>query len=165
MRQIPLTQGKVALVDATNYEWLNQWRWHVKQDGHTFYAARNITVAKNKRRIERMHRLILRLQPGNEQQCDHRDGNGLNNQISNLRVCTRAQNQHSQRNQRGGTSKYKGVHWSHRENKWCSKIQLNRKQIHLGYFGSEVKAARAHDVAALKYHREFALTNKMLGLL
>ena len=27
-REIPLTQGQVALVDAADYEWLMQWEWH-----------------------------------------------------------------------------------------------------------------------------------------
>ena len=37
---IPLTQGKFAIVDAENYEWLNQWKWHIKKGSKTFYAVR-----------------------------------------------------------------------------------------------------------------------------
>lgn len=111
-----------------------------------------------------MHRLILGLQLGDKRECDHRDGNGLNNQRSNLRVCTRAQNNRSGRKLRGGTSKYKGVCWHRHRHKWMSYIRLNGKQTFLGYFNLEADAARTYDVAALKYFGEFALTNKMLGL-
>lgn len=164
MKTISLTQGKVAIVDDADYEWLNQWKWSTQQGRHTFYAVRGVWLAKNKWRIERMHRLILGLQPDDKRQCDHRDGNGLNNQWSNLRVCTRTQNIRSQKN-KVGTSKYKGVCWDRRDRKWYSQIRVNKKQIYLGLFNSEIDAAQAYDRAASEYFGEFALTNGMLGLL
>lgn len=41
MKEIPLTQGKVASVDDCDYEYLNQWKWHPLKSGKTFYAVRN----------------------------------------------------------------------------------------------------------------------------
>ena len=158
MRTIPLTQGKFALVDGADFEWLNQWKWYAHKNPNTYYAERRSQGSKQ------MHRLILGLQPGDNQETDHRDGNGLNNQRSNLRSCTTMQNQQSSRRKTTGTSKYKGVCWHRGERKWHSKIRVNKKQIYLGSFESEIVAAQAYDAAALKYHREFALTNKTLGL-
>jgi hypothetical protein len=36
MREIPLTQGKVALVDEVVYDWLSQWKWSAVCKGRTF---------------------------------------------------------------------------------------------------------------------------------
>lgn len=165
MKQIQLTQDQIALVDDQDYEWLNQWRWYARKGRYTFYAVRHVCVTKGKRRQEQMHRLILELQPDDKRECDHRDGNGLNNRRSNLRICTMAQNQRSRRNQMGCTSRFKGVWWHRGNRNWQSRIGINGKQICLGSFNSETEAAQAYDKAALKHHGDFRLTNEMLGLL
>ena len=162
MKQIQLTQGEVALVDDSDYEWLNQWKWYATQDRHTFYAIRT-TGRRQNRSAQLMHRLILGLRPGDKRQCDHIDKNGLNNQLSNLRVCTLSQNPQYQK-KKAGTSRYKGVYWHCSYHKWYSHIRVKGKNVHLGSFNSEIDAARSYDVAALKHHCEFAMTNKMLGL-
>lgn len=165
MKNIELTQGKTTLVDDADYVRLNKFKWYVRPTRYTSYAVRNVRIAKNKKRIERMHRVILGLQLGDKRITDHRDGNGLNNVRSNLRVCTYTQNNQSRRKQNVGTSKYKGVHWHCRLHKWHSRIQINKKQVFLGCFDSEIAAAVAYNRAALKYFGQFALTNNMMRLL
>jgi hypothetical protein len=78
MREIPLTQGKVTLVDDADYEWLSMWRWEY-QSG---YAVR-----KEDGRTIRMHREITDCPPGFD--VDHINRNRLDNRRSNLRVVTR----------------------------------------------------------------------------
>ena len=161
MKKIPLTQGKFALVDDADFEWLNQHKWYAHKSGsyYTLYATRKVCLDNHKRIKEKMHRIILGLQPGDKQQCDHIDRNGLNNQRSNLRICTVAQNQQNSKKRRGCTSKYKGVHWHSDIEKWHSSIWVNKKSIHLGYFDLETDAGLAYNNAAPKHFRNFAAPN------
>jgi len=163
MKTINLTQGKVALVDDEDYGYLNKWKWHVHKVGNIYYAVRN--VYKPKQRKIHMHRVILNATDGVE--VDHINSNGLDNQKLNLRLCTRSENMRNQRLSCRNTIGFKGVFFDKgRISKpCCAQIRLNNKNIHLGRYHTLKEAAQAYDRAALRYHKEFALTNKMLGLL
>lgn len=158
MREILLNQGKVAIVDDSDYEFLNQFKWHAHQNhGRNWYVERLINQ-DGKRKELFMHRVILNAPKGME--TDHINGDGLDNRRCNLRICTTSENQQNQRVQsRAKSSKFKGVSWRAREQKWRAGIQIHTKQIMLGYFVSEIKAALAYDEAAKKYFGEFAKTN------
>lgn len=90
---------------------------------------------------------------------DHIDGNPSNNAITNLRVCSHAQNQRNMRKHKDNTSGFKGVYWSKQCEKWMAKIVVGGKQKHLGLFVDKQKAAQAYDKAAAKIHGEFAKLN------
>jgi hypothetical protein len=114
-----------------------------------------------------MHRLLLGLVDGFAQ-VDHRNGNGLDNRRGNLRIATASQNQWNQKVRGRGTSKYKGVAWEKRGGKWVVKIAYLGRRIHLGSFArnvingidyGEIKAARAYDLAAVKFFGVFARLN------
>lgn len=158
MKKIPLTQGKFALVDDADFDWLSQWGWHAttKKNSHIFYASR-IERRSGKQGTVLMHREILTLTGAPE--VDHRDGDGLNNRRKNLRPATHQQNLANQRIRKGGTSRFKGVCWSERYNKWRVTIKKNYRQLYLGRFSDEIEAARAYDAAALKHFGEFARIN------
>ena len=104
-----------------------------------------------------MHRLIMDAQE--RQEIDHADGNGLNNQKDNLRFCTHSQN-HMNRKPTKGSSKYKGVSWHKAAKKWNARITLNKKTVSIGYFDSEIIAAKAYDEKAIELFGEFAKLNK-----
>lgn len=87
MKQIPLTQGLYALVDAADYELLAKYSWHAKPDRNTVYARTRIPGG-GPRML--MHRLLTGAQSG--QLVDHINGNGLDNRRANLRLCTAAEN-------------------------------------------------------------------------
>lgn len=105
-----------------------------------------------------MHRFILDLKK-EDPDVDHKDGNGLNNQRSNLRTATRAQNARNRRIRTDNTSGFKGVTWRKDLGKWNAFIEIKTKRIHLGYFTDPMEAACAYDMAAVKYFGEFAHCN------
>jgi hypothetical protein len=155
VKEIQLTHGKVALVDDSDYEWLNQWKWFAQQDGNVWYARRN-QVFNGKHIAIQMHALILSTPHGYHS--DHKNGDGLDNQRNNLRYCTAAENTHNQRLQRRNKhSRFKGV--TRQKTKWQAQIVVGMKKIYLGVFPDEEDAALAYDNAARKYYREFARTN------
>jgi len=158
MKTIALSQGKVALVDDRDFEWLNQWKWHALKHGHTYYAVRNSrSDYRGKRTLIAMHREILGL-TSDSIETDHANRNGLDNRRENLRKATRLENNRNQKG-RKGSSCYKGVSWKTSSRGWVAQIQVEKKKIHLGSYKKEIEAARAYDRAAIKYFGEFAYLN------
>lgn len=151
-RAILLTQGKVAIVDAVDYEYLSQWRWHASKRGQTFYAGHNIKT-NGRRTAIYMHQLIA------GKGADHRDGDGLNNTRDNLRLATHQQNMSNQRVRKDNRSGYKGVAWHKPCKKWHARIHFNGKRISLGYFAVIEEAALAYNEAAKQLFGEFARLN------
>ena len=87
-KEIPLTQGKVAIVDDTDFDWLNQWKWYVLNKRPRYYAARSVGPRGKQTRIY-MHRFIL--DPVSGMEPDHINGNGLDNRRANIVACTRSE--------------------------------------------------------------------------
>src|SRR5688572_7448007 len=103
--EIPLTQGAVALVDPESYDIVSEHKWHLMRTaGRHVYARTNVRGLPRSTNPLLMHTLLLR--PSAGLVVDHIDGNGLNNTLSNLRVCTRKQNL---QNRRVGSGRFKGV--------------------------------------------------------
>lgn len=156
-KEIPLTQGKVALVDAEDYAYLSQWKWHaMKQKNGIYYAVRNI-VKDGKQTTIRMHREIMKTPKGMD--TDHTNGNGLDNRKENLRICAHSQNQKNCKKYNNNSSGYKGVCWHTRDKKWAVGIQMNGEKIYLGLYVTKEKAAIAYNEAAKKLFGEYARLN------
>lgn len=151
MKQIILTQGKFALVDDDDFERLSQFKWWAHKQPNTFYAGRMITLENGKRISFMMHHAVFGKAPlGME--VDHIDGNGLNNQKSNLRFVTRRQNMQNAVNHRvKRTSRYPGVSFDVRRRKWKAYIKINGVHKDIGRFDSENEAFMAyrHEVEAI----------------
>lgn len=152
-RQIPLTQGFAAVVDAADYDDLMQFKWRVVFNGQGDgpYASRSIRL-NNVRSEERMHR---RLVPDAER-VDHINGDTLDNRRSNLRRATNAQNMQNRTGlAANNTSGFRGVIWHKRLGKWQAKIRHGDRTVHLGTFNAPEEAARVYDAAAIEYYGEF----------
>jgi hypothetical protein len=151
MKEIPLTQGRVALVDDADFEAVSKHKWSYS-DG---YAAARI----GGRRVS-MHRWLMG-EP-RRKEVDHVDGNRANNQRHNLRVCTRLQNlMNRPKPNRYTTSKYKGVSWIAKQGYWQARIQGGTAPgiFIIGQYATELEAAAAYNAAAIQYHGEYARLN------
>lgn len=86
---------------------------------------------------------------------DHIDGNGLNNQRSNLRLCTASQNTINRNIPRNNTTGVKGVVLRKSKNRYMAQIGVSGKVIYLGMFKTLHEAAGARKLAEIKYHGDF----------
>jgi hypothetical protein len=76
---------------------------------------------------------------------DHIDDNPSNNRVDNLQIVTSRFN--CRKTQGNYTSKYKGVCWYRNRKKWRSRIYIDGKHKHLGYFDCELAAHHAYKKA------------------
>lgn len=135
-----------ALVDDEDYEKLiAMGKWHAWVIGN---SKRNTNYARHSTRegkIIPMHRAILGKAPSG-MVIDHIDGNGLNNQKSNLRFATWAQNCNNRvHKRRAGHSEYRGLFRDDRTGKWSARIKIGNTRHFLGHYSTEHDAALAYD--------------------
>jgi len=149
MKEVAITRGQIMLVDDCDYAFVEPFHWIYAHSTNTGYAQASIGG-----NIVGAHRYIL----GYPNSCiDHIDGNGLNNQRSNLRVCSWAQNAQHCHKRADNQSGYRGV--SKQRNGWVANIRHDGIKHYLGYYHSAILAALVYDEAAKKYHRDFASLN------
>lgn len=155
MKRLPLTRGRVALIDDSDLTHLSRWNWSAHRCGDKWYAARGTWRGET----IFMHREILALRPGDGRIVDHINANGLDNRRANLRVVSHAQNCQNQTPRSGTLSRYKGVTWDRSRGKWLAAIKQDGRRYFLGRFGDEVDAALAYDLAAADRFGVFARLN------
>lgn len=155
-----------CLYDEEDHELISEYTWYLS----TEYARACIKGSKSKRLIY-MARLIMGIIDNPDIEVDHINHNRLDNQKTNLRVCTRTEN--ARNVSPSGNSKYLGVyiHNYHIKGKkngkpkvyeyqyFDARILAEGKRLHLGNFKTEEAAAKAYDIAAKKHFKEFANLN------
>jgi hypothetical protein len=160
MKEVPLTKGKAALVDDEDYLEVSKYKWLLTRGNSKFYAGRDVIIAGRKTRLL-LHRELLGAPRGLV--VDHKDGDGLNNCRSNIRLATKSQNQQNQRAQArvGKHSRFKGVSYQadSSDRPWKAYIFVGDVKVSLGHFQREERAAQAYNSAAVRYFGEFALLN------
>lgn len=163
MRLITLTKGLFTKVDDSDFEQLVGKSWVASWSGDKWYVKCHQPIAEGDRDLY-MHRHVLGITDP-RQHVDHKDGDTLNNQRSNLRPTTMSRNLANARRRSDNVSGFKGVCWLNREKRFRARIQDHGREIHVGVYLTAREAAIAYDLAAVQAYGEFAKTNAMLGLL
>jgi len=160
LKEIKLTQGKVALVDDEDFDRLSAFKWHArKDDKQPFYAVR-MDYSYTPKKMVKMHRFILGVTDP-KKVVDHINHDTLDNQKANIRACRIAENTLNTTSKKNSTSKYLGVSRSKKCKSWVAQIQKDKKNIYLGSFKIEEHAAEAYNKAAAELFGEFANPNKI----
>lgn len=146
MKQIPLRarDGSIrahALVDDED-EALTRFRWGLHGEG---YAARRESRSVGGKCLL-LHRVVMRLVPGDGLEVDHRNGDRLDCTRGNLRVVPKIGNRQNITVRRG-SSRFRGVSLYRRTGRWQAYVTVNWRRIPLGYFADEVAAAIAAEQA------------------
>lgn len=107
------------------------------------------------KKIYMTHRMIWKLAKRKEPPAivDHRDGVKTNNDPTNLRSATAAQNC---RNRRKSCAKsgHRGVYPSH--GRWMARLSTGKKRLYLGTFSSAEEARQVRAAAEKKFFGAFA---------
>jgi hypothetical protein len=157
MKKIELTKGYHAKVDDDDFDRISKSSWYLHsmtKKSKLVYASRKLP---NYGKDVSMHRIIMEAEKG--QHVDHINGDGLDNRKENLRLCCHSENLRNRGKNVNNTSGFKGVVKQKNGKPWSAEITVNYKHIHLGTFKTKIEAAKAYNVAALKYHGEFARLN------
>jgi hypothetical protein len=121
-----------------------------------------VGFCKNKKESQKkIHRLLAIYfidNPKKYPQVNHIDNNKLNNKISNLEWVSNRENACHRVKLSNYTSKYTGVSYFKRDNKWRSSIQVNGVSIRFGMFKTEEEAYQKR----LEYEKENGIENKYL---
>lgn len=146
MKYLILSQGKQAIIDDEDFEFLNQRKWSFRSDGYA--------VGRDKGKLVRLHRFIMRTPNG--MLTDHINGDRLDNRKSNLRICNDLQNCWNRHSKAKNFSGVQGVYWNKSLKKWRAKITVNRKHIHIGLYELKEDAIKARQKAEIKYFGEYS---------
>lgn len=154
------TYGEVKfLIDDEDYDKIKNYTWHISKGilNYNFYIRHDIRKNGKLKSII-MHRLIMNCPDG--MVIDHINGNTLDNRKCNLRICYQKDNTKNRIKRNTKTSsKYKGVSFRSDIKKYRVRIQLNKKLLTIGYFESEVEAAKKYNEYAKIHYGEFARLN------
>lgn len=159
MKRIELTKGMFALVDDSDFERVNQYKWYAWycKATNSYYARRK---TNQKDVVAYMHRFILEVRDSLVL-VDHYDHDTLNNQRENLRECTKQQNNCNRKIGSTNTSGYKGVSWNKRAKKWMVTLKFNKQNFYYGLHINIYDAVVAYNNAAIKHFGEFAFLNEL----
>jgi HNH endonuclease len=158
---IPLTQGKVALIDEADKRLIDSHRWYANKSPSGYYALCSVYRPDGVQTKLSMHRLIMGIPDG--LRVDHINGDTLDNRRANLRLATRGQNRVNGKCPRDSRSQLKGV--QARVNagrlRYRVRLRIDGRLCHIGYFDTPEEAARAWDEMARTVHGPYARCNNV----
>lgn len=164
MKEINTDDQQTVYVDDEDYCYItNCYDIKVNYDGYV-----QCMVKKKYKRMGLfsmpLHKILMN--PNRMGRCvvvDHVDGNKLDNQKSNLRVCSHQQNMQNRKVHDGYANKkkasqYKGVYYDHG---WKAQMGKDAGKLYIGSYDSEITAANAYNHKAKELFGEFSRLNNV----
>jgi hypothetical protein len=145
----------VAFVDEDMWHIINNMKWHLSTDEYIQTTINNTSI--------KMHTFIYNYKFDKtgtlKNPIDHKNGNKMDNRISNLHIISASHNAQNRIASKNSTSRYLGVY--KKNNKWTSEIKKDCKKYNLGSFIIENEAAEAYNKKALELYGPDAFLNKI----
>lgn len=151
-------KGCQCTIDAKNYEKVKEFHWN---KGKQYWTAHNPKRGQpDQPPLIPLHVLIKTNETCKNRNyvVDHIDGNTDNNLESNLRVCSKADNNKNKTIRSNNTSGEQGVFYRKQANKWDAYISINKKRIYLGAFASKQDATVCRKIAEILLYKEYSYT-------
>lgn len=151
MPELPLSQGRVALVDQDDYGRLSQFRWFYKDadDGRRGVPMRHVRTADGKLATEYLARAVAN--PPKGRRVVHKNRNRLDCRKENLAFSDRPHVQRRARVRRDSSSGIKGVRFDSQRGVWTAMLWRDRRGFSLGRFNSARGAAEAFKNAVARW--------------
>ena len=153
-----------AIIDAESLPQVEgrNWQWQERSDGIGTGAV--VQTDRDHFGTPLARVLAQVTEAGFDTRVSHRNGDPLDCRLANILVRTMQQQLFGNRklgtvNGRKYTSRFKGVSWDKRRERWLANITLDGKMRRLGSFRDEIAAAQTYDEAARELFGEFARVN------
>jgi hypothetical protein len=146
-------KGYEVMIDDVFAPMILARKWHIADRKRGIYFSTTVKFPDGKRRDVKLHRFIREAPPG--LLVDHRNGDHLDCQLENLRVCTTAQNTRNEPLLKTNKTGYRGVSFHSGKGKYRAAITFNGKYKHLGYFDTPEEAGAMYEKTARELFGEF----------
>lgn len=145
MKEIKITgRYSTAMIDDEDYDRVSKFTWYLSKNNYVYCTKWKLNLY--------LHRFIVNAPKGSV--VDHIDRNQLNNQKSNLRICTQVENGNNRGRNKNNKSGYKGVSFIEGRflsKPWRANLKYNGVVHNLGNYSTPEEAALAYN-NAVKLH-------------
>jgi hypothetical protein len=127
-----------------------------KVENNEYYK---VTLKGVKCRVHRLVAMMFLPDYSDDLMIDHIDGNGLNNHVSNLRMCNKHQNSLNSKKPSNNTSGYKGVCFY--DNKWEASVGRGTNRIRKCFNTLEEAIKYRNEMTNKYYSNEFYIEDRL----
>ena len=152
--------GYDVMLDDEDLEKVEGHNWHIDTGSfrrgkvYFFYMDyKRIAMYNYVNKRVSLHRTLMNAPKGLV--IDHIDGNTLNCQKSNMRICTQAENNKNMKKPWFNTSGYKGVSWHKGHKRWRADISIDNHQKSLGEYDTPEEAYKIYCEAKKNLHGKY----------
>lgn len=143
-------KGNGFIFDVDDYDLVSQYHWFVGDRGYV------LTSRLDKNGLISLHRLVMGVEDSGYPLVDHINQNKSDCRKCNLRFASQSLNQMNVSNWKSNKTGVRGVFWNSQKGKWQARINLNKKNYHLGFYDNIEDAKAARKEAEEILYKEFS---------